>query len=137
MFIIFLLFFSSFLCATETSKSKIIGLIPIRNEEIMIEQCLRGLSMLVDEIIILDDASTDNSVSIIESLAKECKVTEIIQKKNGTGMNPAIEMLFSMQAERMVAHILWSLMRMKCLRPIAWIIIFYVMLFLFCNQATY
>ncbi len=81
MFIIFLLFFSSFLCATETSKSKIIGLIPIRNEEIMIEQCLRGLSMLVDEIIILDDASTDNSVSIIESLAKECKVTEIIRKK--------------------------------------------------------
>lgn len=53
----------------------------MRNEEIMIEQCLRGLSLFTDGIIILNDASTDGSVAIIESLAKECNVIEIIHKK--------------------------------------------------------
>ena len=79
MLLILLLCLSSLFSLTE-AQSKIIGLVPLRNEEIMIEQCLRGLSMLVDEIIILDDASTDNSVALIESLAKDCKVTEIIRK---------------------------------------------------------
>ncbi len=80
MLLIFFLLLISFSSFAET-KLKIIGLIPLRNEEIFIPQCLRGLSMLVDEIIILDDVSTDGSVPLIESLAKECKVTEIIRKK--------------------------------------------------------
>lgn len=79
IFFIFLLI-STFAAATDRTP-KIIGLIPLRNEEIMIEQCLRGLSLFTDEIIVLDDASTDNSVAIIESLAAECNVTQIIRKK--------------------------------------------------------
>ena len=65
----------------QENPSKIIALIPMRNEEIMIGQCLKGLAPLVDEIIILNDCSTDNSIPIIESLAQECHVTEIIHKK--------------------------------------------------------
>lgn len=81
MFFILLLFFSSLFSSIEAQQPKIIGLIPMRNEEIMIEQCLRGLAMITDEIIILDDASTDNSMAIIESLAKDCNITEIRRKK--------------------------------------------------------
>lgn len=72
--------FTTFAAAAEHTP-KIIGLIPLRNEEIMIEQCLRGLALYTDEIIVLDDASTDGSVAKIKSLAQECRVTEIIQKK--------------------------------------------------------
>jgi glycosyltransferase involved in cell wall biosynthesis len=79
MLVIFFIFLSLF--STLEARSKIIGLVPMRNEAIMIEQCLRGLSMLVDEIIILDDASSDSSVAIVESLASECKVTQIIRKE--------------------------------------------------------
>ena len=94
MILLLLLFFSSPLFAAEMSKSKIIGLIPMRNEEIMIEQCLRGLSRITDAIIILNDASTDNSVAIIESLAKECNVIEIIHKKEWYRNRLPMRMLF-------------------------------------------
>lgn len=82
MFLIFLLFVSclSSLIYTVEKKPKIIALVPFRNEEIMMAQCLRGLKPYADEIILLNDASTDNSVAIIESMAQECHVTEIIHK---------------------------------------------------------
>ncbi len=87
--ILFIFLLLSSLAAYAQPTAKIIGLIPLRNEEIMIEQCLRGLCLYTDEIIVLDDASTDNSVAIIESLAKECNVTEIIRKKEWYRNEPA------------------------------------------------
>lgn len=63
------------------SKKKIIGLVPQRNERNIIANCLKALSKFTDAIIVLDDCSTDDSVSIIKSLAKECNVVEIIEKK--------------------------------------------------------
>lgn len=63
-----------------TLSAKIIGLVAVRNEEIFIKQCLRGLACYTDEIIVLDDASDDNTVAIIKSLIQECNITEIITK---------------------------------------------------------
>lgn len=60
---------------------KIIGLVPVRNEELFIEQCLRALALYTDAIIVLDDASEDGTVAIVEALADECRVEKIIRKK--------------------------------------------------------
>ncbi len=62
-------------------KAKIVGLLPVRNESFLIEQCLKSLALYVDSIVIFDDASEDNTVEIIKSLAKECKVEKIIRRK--------------------------------------------------------
>jgi len=62
-------------------KPKIVALVPARNESFLIEQCLRGLALYADAIIVLDDASEDNTVEIVKSIAKECKVEKIIKRK--------------------------------------------------------
>ncbi|HSW73678.1 MAG TPA: glycosyltransferase family A protein [Candidatus Limnocylindria bacterium] len=60
---------------------KIVGLLAVRNEQNYIAQCLRTLCLYTDAIVILDDASDDNTVAIIKSLAKQCNVAKIITKK--------------------------------------------------------
>lgn len=59
---------------------KFVGLVPVRNEEIMIEHCLRALACYTDAIVVLDDCSTDNTCAIVEALAQECNVVKIIHK---------------------------------------------------------
>lgn len=60
---------------------KIVGLVPVRNEAPYIDQCMRALACYTDAIIVLDDASTDNTVAVVESVAKECHVERIIKKE--------------------------------------------------------
>lgn len=62
------------------TNPKIIGLIPARNEAGVIKQCLQALSLYADAIVYLDDASDDNSVEVVESVAAEYKVQKIIKK---------------------------------------------------------
>jgi tetratricopeptide (TPR) repeat protein len=62
------------------TKKKIVGLIPARNESKIIEQCLHALSLYTDAIVYLDDASDDNSVAIVESVASQYHVEKIIRK---------------------------------------------------------
>ncbi|MBY0110248.1 MAG: glycosyltransferase family 2 protein [Candidatus Babeliaceae bacterium] len=76
------LFILSLFSSKYISPSKIVGLIGVRNEEIMIKQCLQALSLYVDAIVILDDASTDKTLDIIYSLKDTCKVERIIEKKS-------------------------------------------------------
>lgn len=61
--------------------SKIVGLVPGRNESPFIYQHLKALSLFVDAIVYLDDASEDNSVEIVKLISKECKIEKIISKK--------------------------------------------------------
>jgi FkbM family methyltransferase len=61
-------------------SAKIVGLVAARNEEKFIGQCLRALSLYTDAIVFLDDASDDKTVAIVESLAEECGIEEIIRK---------------------------------------------------------
>jgi len=62
-------------------KPKIVALLPVKNEALVIEQCLRGLALYTDAIILLDDASEDNTLEIVESLAQECKIEKIIKNE--------------------------------------------------------
>jgi len=74
-----ILFFLAFF-SCNIHCAKIIGLVPVRNESLVIAQYLKSLSLYSDGIIVLDDASEDNTVEIIKSLADECNVLEIIVK---------------------------------------------------------
>lgn len=60
--------------------TKIIGLVPVRNEALVIEQCLRALALYVDEIIVLNDASEDDTLSIIQRVGPSCKVARLLNK---------------------------------------------------------
>src|SRR5581483_4331962 len=60
--------------------AKIVGLVAVRNEEGIIKNCLKALSVYTDSIVVLDDASQDSTLSIILSLQKECKIEHIITK---------------------------------------------------------
>jgi glycosyltransferase involved in cell wall biosynthesis len=60
---------------------KIVGLIPARNEAKIIEQCLHALSLFTDAIVYLDDASDDNSITIVESVADKYNIVKIIKKQ--------------------------------------------------------
>lgn len=57
---------------------KIVGLVQIRNEAAIIEQCLHALSFYTDAIVILDDASDDNTVKIVQSVAQKYHVEKIV-----------------------------------------------------------
>jgi len=61
--------------------AKIVGLVPGRNESPFLYQHLKALSLFVDAIVYLDDASEDNSVARVKTIAAECKVEKIIEKK--------------------------------------------------------
>ncbi|KQR72130.1 glycosyltransferase family 2 protein [Pedobacter sp. Leaf176] len=57
---------------------KLIACIPLKNEAWVIKYTLSALSEFVDEIIALDDGSSDDSIKILESYPK---VTQIIKNK--------------------------------------------------------
>ena len=46
---------------------KVISLLPFKNEEWVLPSYLYSIKRLSDEIIAIDDGSTDNSVKILES----------------------------------------------------------------------
>jgi len=57
---------------------RIVGLMQIRNESCIIEQCLHALSLYTDAIVILDDASSDDTVQICASEAQKYHIEKII-----------------------------------------------------------
>lgn len=57
---------------------KIVGLVPAKNEGRRILYCLQSLAKVVDEIVYLDDGSTDCTLDLVKSVSKECRVTRII-----------------------------------------------------------
>lgn len=59
--------------------NKLVALVQIRNEAFVIEQALRALAFYIDEIAVLDDASDDNTVAIVESLAQELPIKIIMR----------------------------------------------------------
>lgn len=60
--------------------TKIVGLVAARNEEGVIGNCLKALSVYTDAIVVLDDASQDSTLEIVKSLREECKIEKIITK---------------------------------------------------------
>lgn len=76
-------FFYVFTIKSENSdykRPKIVGLIAVHNEAAIIKQCLRSLAVYADAIVVLDDASSDNTLEIVAELKDECKIEKIITK---------------------------------------------------------
>lgn len=61
---------------------KIVGLMAVRNEAQIISNALQALALYTDEIVVLDDASTDNTVEVVKSLQNQCHIAQIIEKEN-------------------------------------------------------
>jgi len=59
---------------------KIVGLVRARNNATTIEQCLRALACYTDALVVLDNASEDETVQIIKSLQTECAIERIVRK---------------------------------------------------------
>lgn len=58
--------------------AKFVGLMQVRNEAPIVEMSLRAMAQYTDAIVILDDGSVDETVSIIKSLTEELKIEKII-----------------------------------------------------------
>lgn len=65
----------------KTAKPEIIAVLCVYNEALNIDHCLNHIENYVDQIIILDDGSTDNTLSIAKS---HPKVTKTIRVKHKT-----------------------------------------------------
>ncbi len=57
---------------------KIVAFLQVRNEEVIIEQCLRAIAVYADAIVVLDDASQDFTLTIVKNLASELPIKKII-----------------------------------------------------------
>jgi hypothetical protein len=65
---------------------KLTSFLRVRNEELLIEDTLNHLSIFSDEILVLDDASTDKTLSVCQA---HPKVTMILQNKVWAGVPTA------------------------------------------------
>lgn len=65
----------------EGQMPKLIATVPVRDEEWILEKTLTDLSLYVDEIVVLDDGSTDRTPKIIRSFPK---ITSIHTNPIGT-----------------------------------------------------
>lgn len=65
-----------------SARGRIVALVPARNEAARLPFCLRALACHADAIVYLDDCSDDNSVQVVEALAKECGVERILRKEH-------------------------------------------------------
>ncbi len=63
-----------------SKKTKIVGLMPARNEENIIANALRAMSKITDAIVYLDDYSTDSTLELVKSLKDECNIESILTK---------------------------------------------------------
>ncbi len=68
------------------SKIKYSVIVPVYNVESYVEYCLKSLinnNLDNYEVIIVNDGSTDNSLSLCEEIASNCDKIKIISQKNG------------------------------------------------------
>lgn len=74
----YMLLLFCFFAPTYLNAQKIVALVQIRNERETIEQFLRMIALYAESIVILDDASDDNTVEIIQRLATILPIEKII-----------------------------------------------------------
>ena len=69
---------------------KIAVVVPAYNEERLIEKTIRSIPKLADKIIVVDDASTDSTGSIVKGIAEEDERVELIAHDENQGVGGAI-----------------------------------------------
>lgn len=81
-------------------------LIPFKNTEVFISECIDSIIKQTYknwELIIIDDHSTDNSFSIVETFAlKDKRIT--LQKNSGSGIIDALQLAFKMSSGDLITR---------------------------------
>jgi glycosyltransferase involved in cell wall biosynthesis len=81
LFLVLLVMSGIFFNVSIAKEPKIVALLAVHNERLFIKQALKGLALYADGIVLLDDASDDDTLALVESLKDECKIERIISKK--------------------------------------------------------
>ena len=78
------------------SKITITAIVPVFNEELFLKESLERLLKIsvIDEIVVVDDCSTDNSLKILQKLALKNKKIRIYQLNSNIGKGGAIKVAF-------------------------------------------
>ena len=72
-------------------KSKnICVIIPVHNEESQISKVVNSIPSYVDKIVVVDDCSDDNSVTVVEQIIKNDKRIILLKHENNKGCGGAI-----------------------------------------------
>jgi len=71
-------------------KKTIAVVVPAYNEEKLIARTLKEIPDLVDKMIVVDDASTDNTARIVKELAENDQRIQLIQHEENQGVGGAI-----------------------------------------------
>jgi len=69
---------------------KIAVVVPAFNEERLIESTIKTIPDVADKIIVVNDASTDNTARIVETLARKDERVELINHSTNQGVGAAI-----------------------------------------------
>ncbi len=69
---------------------KIAVVVPAFNEERLIETTIKTIPEVADKIIVVNDASTDNTAGIVEALAQKDERVELINHSTNQGVGAAI-----------------------------------------------
>ena len=72
------------------NEKTIAVVVPAYNEELLIEKTLKTLPDMVDRIIVVDDASTDRTSTIVEESAKGDKRIFLLRHDVNSGVGGAI-----------------------------------------------
>jgi len=82
-------------------NQKTIAVIPALNEEMTIAEVIRGVKRYVDEVILVDDGSTDNTADIA---SKQGAI--VLSNKRNQGYEPSIENGFALADKRKATIVL-------------------------------
>lgn len=80
-------------------RPKFSVILPNYNHGHYLPICLQSIvdqSLPADEIVVVDDASSDNSVEVIKSFAAKCPAIRFYQNERNMGVNYTINRLFSL-----------------------------------------
>lgn len=72
-------------------KNHVIGVVvPAHNEELLIGRTINTMPDYVDHIVIIDDASTDKTVSVVEEICRTNKKVVLLRHEKNKGVGQAI-----------------------------------------------
>ena len=71
-------------------EKKIAVIVPAFNEELLIEKTLYSIPTFVDKIIVINDASKDKTLEIVEALQKNNSKISVINNEKNSGVGKAL-----------------------------------------------
>jgi len=89
------------------TKISLTAIVPVHNEELFLKDSIDRLLKIniVDQIIVVDDCSTDNSLSILNELESQNKKLKVFQSNSNVGKGGAIKIGFdNISSEYVIIH---------------------------------